>query len=261
VLLRNVASVANGTTSGEYDRYNSQRTISVTANIAGDTDLGTVSKLVQQAVRNAGEAPAKVSVNVRGQIVPLQQMLGGLQTGLILAVVVIFLLLAANFQSLKLSVIVVSTVPAVIAGVAVALWLTGTTLNIQSFMGAIMAVGVAVANAILLVTFAERSRLGGAAADAAAVEGVRSRLRPILMTSLAMIAGMMPLAIGFGEGGQQSAPLGRAVVGGLVAATLATLFILPSVFALVQKRSTMRSASLSPRDPHSSYFIQPHKET
>ncbi|MDB6112328.1 MAG: mdtC, partial [Pedosphaera sp.] len=261
VLLRNIASVANGTTSGEYDRYNGQRTISVTANIAGSTDLGTVSKLVQQAIRNAGEAPPKVSVNVRGQIVPLQGMLDGLRTGLILAVVVIFLLLAANFQSLKLSVIVVSTVPAVIAGAAVALWLTGTTLNIQSFMGAIMAVGVAVANAILLVTFAERSRLGGAAADAAAIEGVRSRLRPILMTSLAMIAGMTPMAIGFGEGGQQAAPLGRAVVGGLVAATLATLFILPSVFALVQKRSTVRSASLSPRDPQSSYFIQPHKQT
>jgi len=109
-------------------------------------------------------------------------------------------LLAANFQSLKLSLIVISTTPAVIAGVVLTLWLTGTTLNIQSFMGAIMAVGVAVANAILLVTFAERSRIGGAAADAAAVDGAQSRLRPILMTSLAMIAGMLPMALGLGEG-------------------------------------------------------------
>jgi len=157
--------------------------------------------------------------------------------------------LAANFQSVKLSVIVASAVPAVIAGVVLALWLTGTTLNIQSFMGAIMAVGVAVANAILLVTFAERSRMGGAAADAAAIEGAQSRLRPILMTSLAMIAGMMPMALGLGESGQQTAPLGRAVVGGLAMATLATLLVLPSVFAIVQSRSHRQPASLDPDDP------------
>src|SRR5882724_2328676 len=129
------------------------------------------------------------------------EMFGGLRLGLLIAVGVILLLLAANFQSLRLSLAVGLTIPAVIAGVALALWLTRTTLNIQSFMGAIMAVGVAVANSILLVTFAERSRMGGTAADAAAVEGAQSRLRPILMTSLAMIAGMMPMAFGLGEGG------------------------------------------------------------
>ena len=146
------------------------------------------------------------------------------------------------------------------------LWLTGTTLNIQSFMGAIMAIGVAVANAILLVTFAERARVGQAsrlpsdpqgaqagrlrllsAADAA-VEGARSRLRPILMTSLAMIAGMVPMALGLGEGGEQTAPLGRAVIGGLALATVATLLVLPAVFALVQGRAHRRSASLHPDD-------------
>src|SRR5437899_10212710 len=125
---------------------------------------------------------------------------------------------------------VVSAVPAVIAGVAVALWAPGTTLNIQSFMGAIMAIGVAVANAILLVTFAERSRHSGVASAAAAIEGAQSRIRPILMTSCAMLAGMLPLALALGEGGEQTAPLGRAVVGGLLAATLATLIVLPSVF-------------------------------
>src|SRR5207244_5752650 len=164
-------------------------------------------------IADSKQWPAKVKVDVRGQVIPMQQMLDGLRTGLLLAVVVIFLLLAANFQSVKLSIIVVSTVPAVIAGVALTLWLTGTTLNMQSFMGAIMAIGVAVANAILLITFAERSRIGGAAADAAAVDGAQSRLRPILMTSLAMMAGMMPMALGLGEGGQQTAPLARAVVG------------------------------------------------
>jgi multidrug efflux pump subunit AcrB len=119
-------------------------------------------------------------------------------------------------------------------------------------MGAIMAVGVAVANAILLVTFAERSRMQGAAPRAAAVEGAQSRLRPILMTSLAMIAGMTPMALGLGEGGGQTAPLGRAVIGGLAFATLATLLILPSVFAIVQARAHRRPGSLDPDDPQNS---------
>jgi multidrug efflux pump subunit AcrB len=250
VLLRNIARVTEGTTVGQYERYNMQRVITVTANIGG-ADLGSVAQQVMKGIAELGAPPPRVGVALLGQVVPMQQMLDGLRTGLLLAVVVIFLLLAANFQSVKLSLIVVSTVPAVIAGVVVTLWLTGTTLNIQSFMGAIMAIGVAVANAILLVTFAERSRLGGAAADAAAVEGAQSRLRPILMTSLAMMAGMMPMALGVGEAGQQTAPLGRAVVGGLAAATLATLLVLPSVFALVQARSHRRSASLDPDDPGS----------
>src|SRR5439155_26932022 len=154
--------------------------------------LGRVSSRIEQAIRDAGEPPPRVNVAVRGQVAPMRELFGGLTTGLGAAVLVIFLLLAANFQSFRLSLAIVLTVPAVIAGVAVALWLTRTSLNIQSFMGAIMAIGVAVANAILLVTFAERSRLAGASATDAAVEGAQSRLRPILMTSLAMIAGMLP---------------------------------------------------------------------
>ncbi len=253
ILLRNIANVTEGTTVGQYERYNMQRMITVTANLAG-ADLGSVAQQVSKAIKELGDPPPRVSVAMRGQVVPMQQMLDGLRTGLLLAVVVIFLLLAANFQSVKLSFIDVSTVPAVIAGVALALWLTGTTLNIQSFMGAIMAIGVAVANAILLVTFAERSRIGGKESDAAAVEGAHSRLRPILMTSFAMIAGMIPMALGLGEGGEQTAPLGRAVIGGLAAATIATLFILPLVFAIVQRRTTRKSASLDPDDPNSSAF-------
>jgi multidrug efflux pump subunit AcrB len=189
----------------------------------------------------------------------MQDMQDGLRRGLALAVAAIFLLLMANFQSLKMAFTVVSTVPAVLAGVVMALWLTNTTLNIQSFMGAIMGVGVAVANAILLVTFAEHNRLGGAEAMAAGVEGARSRLRPILMTSTAMIAGMLPMALSLGEAGGQAAPLGRAVIGGLSAATIATLFVLPSVFAVVQGRSHRRAASLDPNDPQSSHF-QPAAE-
>jgi multidrug efflux pump subunit AcrB len=280
VLLRNVAAVTGGTAIGQYERYNMQRLVTITANIE-NADLGTVANQVTQAIKALGPPPPKVSVALRGQIVPMRQMLSGLQTGLLLAVVVIFLLLAANFQSLKLSVIVVSTVPAVIAGVALTLWLTRTTLNVQSFMGAIMAIGVAVANAILLVTFAERARVGQASrlssaseertgsdpsaapigargtpallsAAEAAVDAARSRLRPILMTSLAMIAGMLPMALGLGESGEQTAPLGRAVVGGLALATLATLLVLPSVFAIIQSRAHRRSASLDPDDPQNS---------
>jgi multidrug efflux pump subunit AcrB len=251
VLLRNVAKVTEGTAVGQYERYNMQRMVTVTANLA-EADLGSVARQVNAALKKLGQPPPGITVTVRGQVVPLAQMLAGLRSGLLLAVVVIFLLLAANFQSLKLSFLVVSTAPAVIAGVVLMLWATGTTLNIQSFMGGIMAIGVAVANAILLVTFAERSRMGGASALEAAVEGARSRLRPILMTSTAMIAGMLPMALGLGEGGQQSAPLGRAVVGGLAVATIATLLVLPAVFALVQARAHRRSASLDPTDPHSS---------
>ena len=210
-----------------------------------------MAREVSEALRKLGPPPAGITVTVRGQIVPLTQMLEGLRVGLLLAVAVIFLLLAANFQSLKLSLLVISTTPAVMAGVVVMLWLTGTTLNIQSFMGAIMAVGVAVANAVLMVTFAERSRLGGASASEAAVEGARSRLRPILMTSAAMIAGMVPMALGLGEGGQQTAPLGRAVIGGLTFATIATLLVLPALFALLQSRAHRRSASLDPTDTES----------
>jgi multidrug efflux pump subunit AcrB len=251
LLLRDVATVTNDTAVGQYQRYNMQRLVTVTANIA-DADLGSVAKSVANTLKELGQPPSGVTVTMRGQIVPLNQMMEGLRTGLLLAVVVIFLLLAANFQSLKLSFLVVFTAPAVIAGVLVMLWLTGTTLNIQSFMGAIMALGVAVANAILLVTFAERSRMSGASASEAAVDSARSRLRPILITSLAMIAGMFPMALGLGEGGQQTAPLGRAVVGGLAAATFATLLVLPAAFSVVQARAHRRSASLDPDDPKGS---------
>jgi multidrug efflux pump subunit AcrB len=169
--------------------------------------------------------------------------------------VVIFLLLTAYFQSPRLALVSVAPVPAVLAGVVLALLLTGATFNLQSFMGAIMAVGVATANAILLVTFADRARMGGMTAREAATAAARSRVRPILMTSAAMIAGMVPLALGLGEGGDQVAPLGRAVIGGLAAGTLTTLLVLPAVFALVMGRGEARSASLDPFDPDSRHFV------
>ncbi|HEV3025702.1 MAG TPA: efflux RND transporter permease subunit, partial [Pirellulales bacterium] len=194
------------------------------------------------------------TVEVRGQIPPMQQMQNGLAVGFGLAVVVIFLLLAANFQSWRLALVAVSTTPAVAAGVALALFLTRTTLNLQSFIGAIMTIGVAMANGILLVTFAEEQRRREGDALRGAIDGAAARLRPILMTSMAMTAGMAPLALGLGEGGEQSAALGRAVIGGLLAATAATLFVLPSVFAVVQRRASTESPSLDPDDPESPHY-------
>src|SRR6185436_2234978 len=218
MLLRNIATLTPGIAVGTYERYNLVRLVRITANLYG-SDLGTAMRAIRKAVADAGAAPeARTKIDYRGQIVTLEQLLDGFKSGLVIAVVVIFLLLMANFQSVRLALAVVSTVPAVLAGVVVTLWLTGTTLNIQSAMGAIMAVGVAVANAILLVTFAEQSRIATGDPIAAGVEGGRSRLRPILMTSFAMIAGMLPLALGLGEIGDQTAPLGRAVVGGLALA-------------------------------------------
>jgi multidrug efflux pump subunit AcrB len=180
-----------------------------------------------------------------------------LRTGLLLAIAVIFLLLMANFQSLRLPVAILSTIPGVLSGVVLMLLLTGTTLNIQSFMGAIMAVGISVANSILLVSFAEQARHEGQDAEGASRTGATGRIRAVLMTATAMICGMVPLAIGYGDGGAQSAPLGRAVIGGLVFSTLTTLLVLPMVYALLQKAASVTSNSLNPEDPTSRYYVQP----
>jgi len=246
--IGDVAQVNYGSVTGEFDRHNMERMVTLTANISGE-DLGRVSKEIDAAIARAGTPPLGVGVIVRGQIAPLRETLQSLALGLAAAVVVIFLLLAANFQSPRLALVVVSTVPAVIAGVTIALLVTRTTLNMQSFMGAIMAVGVAVANSILLVTFAEQHRRQGGTSAEAALFGAESRLRPILMTSIAMVAGMVPMALALGEGAEQTAPLGRAVIGGLVASTLATLLVLPAVFNVAQRKASTASASLDPDDP------------
>jgi len=253
LLLRDVAKVSSGQMPGEYDRYNMRRMVTLTGNVA-DNDLGKADKIVSAAIRDAGELPKGVNVEVRGQLAPLDQMLTGLSTGLGMAIVVILLLLTAYFQSVRLAGVVVATIPAILAGVAIALLFTRTTLNVQSFMGAIMAVGVGVANAILMVTFVEQSRRRGATVADAVLEGAAHRLRPILMTSSAMIAGMIPIALGFGESGEQSAPLGRAAIGGLATATLATLFVIPAVYAIAFRGASTRSASLDPDDPASVHY-------
>jgi multidrug efflux pump subunit AcrB len=250
VLLRNISKITQGSGPGQYERYNMVRFISITANYHG-IDLGGILTKVRQAIADVGAPPAKTTVDLRGQAPTLDALNSGFTDGLGIAVTVLFFLLAANFQSWRLAIAVTSTIPAVLAGIIAMLFLTGTTLNIQSAIGSIMAVGVAVANAILLVTFAERERLkNGGNAREGAIRGAASRLRPILMTSFAMIAGMLPMALNLGGGGAQMAPLGRAVVGGLAMATIATLFILPAFFALLAGKRT-RSVSLDPDDPES----------
>jgi multidrug efflux pump subunit AcrB len=249
-LLGDVAQIGNTTIVGEYDRINGQRMVTLTANVAGE-DLGRVLTRINAAIQRAGTPPRGATVAVRGQLAAMQETFTNIAAGLVVAVVVIFLLLAANFQSLRLAVVVVSTVPAVLAGVALMLWLTRTTLNVQSFMGAIMAIGVAVANAILLVTFAEQARRRGGSALRTGIDAARARMRPVLMTSSAMIAGMIPMALAIGEGAEATAPLGRAVIGGLAMATLATLIVLPSVYSLAQQSAHAISPSLDPDDPES----------
>lgn len=246
-LVEDVANISFGTAPGEYDRYNQQRMVTISANVAGK-DLGSVAREIDDALRGLAEPPRGVTVNMRGQVPPMRETLDGLRAGVLVAIIAVFLLMAANFQSWRLALVVLSTVPAVVLGVGLALVGTGTTLNVQSFMGAIMAIGVSVANAILLVTFAEKDRRGGLEADAAGETAVRHRIRPILMTSTAMIAGMLPMALAIGEGGEQSAPLGRAVIGGLVASTLTVLLILPVIYAMTQRRASRASGSWHPDD-------------
>lgn len=241
VPLRNIAKISESSTIGQYDRYNMSRTVSVIANLH-DQPLGSIAKQVEKVIAD-NPAPTGVNVALRGQVPPMKELQSGLQTGLLIAIVTIFLLLVANFQSLRLALIVLTTIPAALLGVVLALKLTGTTVNLQSFMGAIMAVGVAVANAILLVTFAHRAQLSGLSKHEAALESATTRLRPILMTSLAMIAGMIPMALAK----SQTSPLAIATIGGLALATVATLLVLPAVYALLASK-TAKNASLEPID-------------
>ncbi len=251
--LSDIAGLKLGTMPGMIERYNGQRVVSLTANVSGVT-LGEAAKQLNASLAQVGAPPRGVSVRMRGEIPALEQTISGLRVGLLLAVAVIFLLLAANFQSIRLALAIVLTIPSVLCGVLLMLRFTGTTLNVQSFMGAIMATGIAVANSILLVTFAERERREGKAPVDAATEGAAGRLRAIMMTAAAMVSGMLPMAIGLGESGAQSAPLGRAVIGGLLVSTFTTLSILPAIYLILQRRAPVTSPSLNPLDPASRYY-------
>lgn len=244
-VLGDIATFKTAYVPGEYDRAGPRRFLTVSANIH-QKDLGTATAAVEEVLASMGIPPKGLVTEVKGMSGLLKETFSSLQSGLLFAIVVIFLLLAANYQSFRLSLAVLSTVPAVIAGSLGALLLTGSTLNLQSYMGMIMSTGVSVANAILIVTNAEKLRLQYRDADKASVMSAVIRMRPILMTSFAMIAGMMPMSLGMGEAGEQAAPLGRAVVGGLIASTIAALFVLPQVIGWIQKKAGYRSPSLMP---------------
>ncbi|MGN6601233.1 MAG: efflux RND transporter permease subunit [Ginsengibacter sp.] len=255
-ILDDVAKISFAQEPGQVNRQGANRYITISANLH-NKDLGAASKAVSKAIHEAGAKPKGIIVSIQGQLQLLADTLSGLESGLGIAIVVIFLMLAAYYQSFVLSITILSVVPAVVAGSLVALLLFGSTLNLQSYMGIIMSVGVSVSNAFLMVDHAEKSRfVNGLNSKTSAILAASSRMRPIIMTTLAMIAGMIPMASGMGEGGEMVAPLGQAVIGGLIMSTLTTLFVLPHLFMLIRKNATRQGVSLDPDDPSSRYSTE-----
>ncbi|MBS1487648.1 MAG: efflux RND transporter permease subunit [Bacteroidetes bacterium] len=257
-VLADVATVKMDTTYGENDNLGALPFLSVTANIH-KKDLGTAATDVDAALKSLGTLPRGLTLETKGLTQVLDDTLSSLQSGLMVAIVVIFLMLAANFQSFKVSLVVLATIPAVVLGSLLMLLATSSTLNLQSYMGIIMSVGVSIANSVLLITNAEQLRLQNGDAWKSAEQATSLRLRPILMTAVAMVVGMIPMASGLGEGGDQASPLGRAVIGGLIASTFAALFVLPLVFAWMQNKTTIESVSLDPEDKESKHYIPSSK--
>lgn len=248
-VLTDVATVQVDNQPGEYDRSGPRRFVTVSANMY-KTDLATATAAIRKAIREMGQPPAGLVAEIRGMSSLLVETLDSLQTGLIAAIIVIMLLLAANFQSFGLSLTVLSSIPAVLLGAMLLLLGTGSTINLQSYMGLIMSTGVSVANAVLIVTNAEQLRHEYRDPFKAAAVAASIRFRPIMMTTLSMIVGMIPMASGLGEAGDQSAPLGRAVIGGLAFSTVASLFIVPLVYGWIMQNSSLRTPSLLPdNDP------------
>jgi len=253
LLVRDVSTVQPGVTPGEIDRSAMQRYLSITANLQGN-DLGRAAGDIQQAIAAACDPPRGVHVSVRGQVAPMTEMFRSLTIGLALSVVVILILLTGYFQSFRVALVSIGGVPGVILGVATILLLTGTSLNIESFMGSIMCVGVSVSNSVLLSTFMDDHWTAGATVRQAAIEGARDRIRPILMTAGAMVLGTVPMALALEEGSGMTAPLGRAVIGGLLVSTFATLLIVPAMFVIVMGDAKKVSPSVYPDDPKSRHY-------
>ncbi len=266
LMVRDVATIGKGTMPGEFDRTQMQRYVSITANVQG-TDLGRAAKLVEDAVQRAGKPPKGVQVEQRGQIKPMNEMFEALGLGLCASVCVIIVLLWAYFQSFRLALISIGAVPGVLSGVVLILFFTRTTLNIESFMGTIMSVGVSVSNSVMLITFTMMEWKKGAPVHDSAIRGAGERLRPILMTACAMTIGMVPMSLGLESGSKMEAPLGMAVIGGLVLSTFATLLILPAIYSIIMSLRLKGSLpfvylgdvkfvqpSIDPDDPDSLYF-------
>ncbi|SPF43954.1 Acriflavin resistance protein [Candidatus Sulfopaludibacter sp. SbA4] len=236
-LLSNLAGVRRGAAPEIVNHYNVQPVFDVYANVYG-RDLGSVGSAVEKIVAQmTPKLPRGTTIDLRGQITTMENSFYRLGLGFIFAVVLVYLLMAVNFQSWLDPFIILMALPGAMAGIVWILFMTQTTFSVPSLMGSIMCIGVATANSILLVVFANDQREEGLDARAAALSAGHTRIRPVLMTAAAMIIGMLPMALGFGEGGEQNAPLGRAVVGGLVLATITTLFVVPLVYSLLRKKA------------------------
>ena len=246
-ILGNVASVERTITQSVISHYNIQPIYNIYANVDG-RDLGGVADDVNKIIKeylpkspaDPGKLPRGTFITLRGQVESMNSSFLGLGVGVVFAIALVYLLMVVNFQSWLDPFIIIMALTGALSGIIWSLYLTHTTLSVPSLMGAIMSVGVATANAILLVTFANDVRKEGKDSRAAALEAGFTRLRPVLMTALAMIIGMLPMSLGLGEGGEQNAPLGRAVIGGLLLATLATLFLVPVVYASLRQKVAHR---------------------
>ncbi len=234
--LSNLADVARGVAPEIINHYNVQPVFDVYANV-DRRDLGAVgSEWKRSSHRVSAKLPRGTTLDLRGQISTMQSSFYRLGLGMIFAVVLVYLLMAVNFQSWLDPFIILMALPGALAGIVWMLFLTQTTFSVPSLMGAIMCIGVATANSILMVVFANDQREEGMDARAAALSAGHTRIRPVLMTAIAMIIGMLPMALGLGEGGEQNAPLGRAVIGGLILATVTTLFVVPLVYSLLRTK-------------------------
>ncbi len=248
-IMGNLATITRGSQLGSISHYNAQPVIDIYGAV-DRTDLGSVAKPVTQIVERAKkDLPRGSEIVVRGQAETMRTSFNGLLAGLLFSIVLVYLLIVVNFQSWLDPLIIISALPAAIAGIVWMLFVLHTTMSVPALTGSIMCMGVATANSILIVSFAKEEMEAGKNALEAALNAGFTRFRPVLMTALAMIIGMVPMALGMGEGGEQNAPLGRAVIGGLLLATVATLFFVPAFFTLLHGRRAARAASASP-GPH-----------
>jgi multidrug efflux pump subunit AcrB len=227
--------MSRSTAPSVVSHYNAQTAFDVYGDVQG-TDLGYVAAQINKVLAGVQkDVPKGSSLHLKGQVETMQQSFRGLLLGLVGAIVLVYMLIVVNFQSMKDPLIIISALPAALAGIVWMLFLTRTTVSVPALTGAIMCMGVATANSVLVISFAREQMAEGKNALDAATEAGFTRLRPVIMTALAMIIGMIPMALGLGESGEQNAPLGRAVIGGLVFATVATLFFVPAVFTWVHK--------------------------
>jgi multidrug efflux pump subunit AcrB len=241
-ILSDLASVNRGHELEVVNHYNIRRVVDIYANVQ-DRDLGGVSSQIAKVLdADAKSLPRGTFVTLKGQVETMRSSYTGLLGGLVFSIVLVYLLIVVNFQSWVDPFIIITALPAALAGIVLFLFLTHTALSVPALMGAIMCMGVATANSILVVSFAKSQLQEHGDAIRAAIEAGTTRFRPVIMTALAMIIGMVPMALGLGDGGEQNAPLGRAVIGGLLCATIATLLFVPSVFALIHSMKKSKSA-------------------